>query len=93
MTADDVSSTMIRREHHTCLVCHRTVQCPPKKEGGQSNDLVAIADRVSGVPPDSPVHPRIEGNPLLPNEGAMTPWPLRAMKEAPKRLYQDTKHS
>jgi hypothetical protein len=75
------------------LVCHRTVLCPPEKEGGQSDDSVVVADRVSGVPPDSSVHPWIEANMRFPKKGAMTPWPLEAIKDAPRRLNQHTKHS
>jgi hypothetical protein len=38
-------------------------------------------------------HSRIEGNLQFPNEGATTPWPLGAIKEAPRTPYQNTKHS
>jgi hypothetical protein len=48
---------------------------------------------MSGAPPDSPMRPQIEGNMCLPNEGAMDPWHLGTIKEAPRRLYQNTKHS
>lgn len=30
---------------------------------------------------------------VRPNEGATAPWPLRAIKEAPRHLYQDTKNA
>jgi hypothetical protein len=48
---------------------------------------------MSSVPSDNPVHLRIDGNPHLPNEEATAPWPLRAIKEAPRHLYQDTKNA
>jgi hypothetical protein len=38
------------------------------------------------------VRPQTEGNLRLPNEGATTPWPLRAIKEVSRHLYQYTKH-
>lgn len=37
---------------------HRTLRCPPEKEGGQSDDSMAVADKMFSVPPDSPMHPR-----------------------------------
>jgi hypothetical protein len=40
-----------------------------------------------------PRYHRTEGNLEFPKEGAMTPWPLGAIKETPMRLYQYTKHS
>jgi hypothetical protein len=43
--------------------------------------------------PDSPVHPRTEGNQGLPNEGATAPLALGAINRAPMRLYQIHKHT
>jgi hypothetical protein len=51
---------------------HQTIRCPPEKEGDQSDDSVAVVDRMPGVSLDSLVHPRAEGNSRLPNEGCHT---------------------
>jgi hypothetical protein len=86
MVTDHVSTTMVGRGH-------RKVWSPPKKEGYQSHDSVTNAAEVVQCALDSPMHPWIEGNLQFPKEGATTPWPLGAIKESPKHLYQYTKHS
>jgi hypothetical protein len=53
---------------------HQTVQCPHKKEGDQSTDLMTIVDQSVRCAPNYPVHPRSEGNLEFPKEGAMAPW-------------------
>jgi hypothetical protein len=62
-------------------------------EGYQSTDVVAFAAEVVRCGPDCQVHLWTKGNLEFPKEGATTPWPLRAIKEAPMCLYQNTKHS
>jgi hypothetical protein len=52
---------------------HRTVWCPPEKEGSQSDDSVTIADKDVLCALDCPVHPQIEGNQEFAKEGATTP--------------------
>jgi hypothetical protein len=82
-----------REGHRTYLVCHRTIQCPPEKEGDQSEDSVAAAHELSGAPPDSPMHPWTEGNQSLSNETTTNPRPLGAIKGTPRRMEQHTKHT
>jgi hypothetical protein len=65
----------------------------PKKEGSQSGDSMVVAQWLSGVPPDSPMHPQIEGNQGLPNRTSTDPRPLRAIKGTPRRMEQYTKHT
>jgi hypothetical protein len=48
---------------------------------------------MSGASPKSVVRPQTKGNHSLPNGGAMTPWPLGAIKEDLGRLCQYNKHS
>jgi hypothetical protein len=78
-----------------CPVCHRTIRCPTstvaakvgfaKKEGNCALSL-------SGGAPDFLVRPRTEGNYGLPNGAPTASSCLRAIKRAPRRMEQYTKH-
>jgi hypothetical protein len=58
----------------------------PTWDGKRSiSDLVAIAQELSGVPPDSLVHPRTEEGWELPNEASTASRPLGAIKGPPRR--------
>jgi hypothetical protein len=71
------------------------VQCTTEQSGAHQERKVAnqMIQRLLQTRMSGPVHPRTEGNLQFPNEGATTPRPLRAIKEALRRLYLDTKHS
>ena len=75
---------------------HRKVWCAKGPSKQQSAWLVKeINCRLCSVwcAPDSLVHTQTEGNQSLPNGGATAPWPLRAIKEAPRHLYLLPKHT
>jgi hypothetical protein len=59
-------------------------------EVSQSGDLVAIAQWLSGVPPDSSVHPQTEGNQGLSNGTSTALRPLEAIKGTPRCMEQNT---
>jgi hypothetical protein len=78
-----------------CPVCHGVGGCngrrlqrsaSPNKEGIHTLLTVRCA-------PDSPVHPRTEGNNGLPNGAPTTPRSLEAIKGTPWRMELHTKHS
>jgi hypothetical protein len=58
---------------------HRTVQCPMKKKVANQN-LVIVALCSVRCAPDSPIHPRTEGNQGLPNGAPTAPRSLGAIK-------------
>jgi hypothetical protein len=80
-----------------CPVRHRTVRCV--RRGSAANGrLGPIWKEIATV--QCPVRHRTvrcttaqKANRRLPIGGAMAPWPLGAIKEAPKRLYQTHKHT
>jgi hypothetical protein len=74
-------------------MCHRTVWCPPKKEGGQLDDSVAVAQKLTDVPLDYLVYPQTEGNQGLPNGTSTTPRPVGAIKGTPRCMEQHTKQT
>src|SRR5688500_14709370 len=88
IVACHVSSKLVGKGHLTCLVHHRTIRCPPEMEGYQSTDAVTVAVQSVWYAPNCPVHTWTEGNMKFPKEGAMTPCPLRSIKEPPRHLYQ-----
>jgi hypothetical protein len=72
---------------------HRTVQYAIEQSAAHPKGRRPITGYDKRCSRGCPVHPRIENNFQFPNKGAMTPWPLGVIKEAPRCLYQDTKHS
>jgi hypothetical protein len=70
--------------YHLVEGCQRSAR--PFKEGDRALLDVWCA-------PDSPVHPRTEGNQGLPNEGATAPLAPGAINKAPRRLYLAPKHT
>jgi hypothetical protein len=87
---------------------HRTVRCAPNMSGAPCGQrlFASVNDRhrdqrrrprqqATGEKGHRTclVRHQTEGNLCLPNEGATALWPLGAIKEAPRRLYQYTKHS
>jgi hypothetical protein len=70
---------------------HRIVQCPPEAETSQSGDSLSRLARVQFAvrcAPESPVHPRTEGNLGLPNGAPSSLW---AIKGTPRRMEHYTK--
>jgi hypothetical protein len=66
----------------------------PEAKTSQSGDSLPCPGRVLFTvqcTPDSPVHPRIEGNNGLPNEAPTTSSCLRAIKGTPRHMEQYTK--
>jgi hypothetical protein len=76
-------------------VAHRIVRCPLEAKTSQSRDsLLSLACTLFTVrcAPDSPVHPRTEGNHSLPNRAPTAPSSLGAIKGTPRRTEHNTKH-
>jgi phosphopantothenate synthetase len=62
----------------------------PEKETAQSSHRAIFGSRESSGAPDCLVSPQRGKFFRYLVEKATTPWPLRAIKEAPGRLYQNT---
>jgi hypothetical protein len=94
---------LLHRPWANSRVAHRTLRCltpdgpvpPPEQEISQSEDFVSRPSRALFTvwcAPDSPVHPRTEGNQSLPNRALTTSKSLGAIKGTPSRMEQYTKH-
>jgi hypothetical protein len=94
---------LLHRPWANSRVAHPTLRCltpdgpvpPPEQEISQSEDFVSRPSRALFTvwcAPDSPVHPRTEGNQSLPNRALTTSKSLGAIKGTPSRMEQYTKH-
>jgi hypothetical protein len=81
---------------HRIVRCqHRTIRCPQNRKAANQRILCPRPDRALFTvrcAPDSPVHPRTEGNQCLPNRALTAPRSLGAIKGTPRRMELNTKH-
>jgi hypothetical protein len=76
-----------------CPVRHRTVRCARQPKDATTISMVTVSEMerncvlfIVRCAPDSPMHPRIEGNQGIPNKEETTPLDLAALKGPPRHI-------
>jgi hypothetical protein len=81
--------------HRTVRCQNRSIRCPQNRKAANQRILCPRPDHALFTvrcAPDSPVHPRTEGNQCLPNRALTAPRSLGAIKGTPRRMELKTKH-